>query len=97
MSWTREIEAAHDVNALSTSHFMKGKHYANFETLDAKIAAALKKILVNSNFKKKVHLEEQKAQQDNRFFRGRQVACMIYEHFHVVGTHKSVLDFSDPS
>ena len=35
---------------------------ANFEMLDAKIASALNKIIQNSNFKKKVSLEEHKAQ-----------------------------------
>ena len=35
----------------------------NFEMLDAKIASALNKIINNSQFKKKVSLEEQKAQE----------------------------------
>ena len=36
--------------------------FPNFEMLDAKIACALNKIVQNSHFKKKVSLEEQKAQ-----------------------------------
>ena len=35
--------------------------------LDAKIASALNKIIQNSNMKKKVSLEEQKAQKEDRF------------------------------
>ena len=42
--------------------------------LIAKIASSLKKVIRNSNFKKRVNLEEQKAQSDDRFLRGRQVA-----------------------
>ena len=42
--------------------------------LIAKIASSLKKVIQNSNFKKRVNLEEQKAQLDDRFLRGRQVA-----------------------
>ena len=38
-----------------------------FEVLDAKIASALNKIIQNSQFKKKVSLEEQKAQKEDRF------------------------------
>ena len=39
----------------------------NFEMLDAKIASALKKIIRNSHLKKKVSLEERKAQKKDRF------------------------------
>ena len=35
--------------------------------LDAKIASALNKIIQNSQFKKKVSLEEQNAQKEDRF------------------------------
>ena len=43
------------------------KDFSNFEMLDAKIASALNKIIQNSQFKKKVSLEEQKAQKEDRF------------------------------
>ena len=49
--------------------------------LDAKIASALNKIIQNSQFKKKVSLEEQKAQKEDQFLRGRQIAFMIYDNF----------------
>ena len=39
--------------------------------------SSLKKIIQNSNFKKRVYLEDQKAQLDDRFLRGRQIAFMI--------------------
>ena len=39
-------------------------HFPNYESLDARIAPALNKIIQNSYFKKKVSLEEQKAQKD---------------------------------
>ena len=37
--------------------------------LDAKIASALNKIIHNSHFKKKVSLEEQKAQKEDGFLK----------------------------
>ena len=42
--------------------------------LIAKIASSLKEVIQNSNFKKRVNLEEQKGQFEDRFLRGRQVA-----------------------
>ena len=53
----------------------------NFEVLDARIASALKGIIHNSHFKRRISLEEQKAQKEDRFLRGRQIAYLIYEYF----------------
>ena len=63
--------------------------------LDAKIASALNKIIPNSHVKKKVSLEEQKAQKEDRFLRGRQIAFMINDYFRVTGAHDTVLDYAD--
>ena len=63
--------------------------------LDARIASALNKIIQNSYFKKKASLEEQKAQKEDRFLRGRQIACMFYDDFRVTGAHDKVLDYAD--
>ena len=63
--------------------------------LDAKIASALNKIIQNTHFKKKVSLEEQKAQKEDGFLRGRQIAFMIYDYFRVTGAHDAVLDSAD--
>ena len=63
--------------------------------LDAKIASALNKIIHNSQFKKKVSLEEQKAQKEDQFLRGRQIAFMIHDYFRVTGAHDTALDFAD--
>ena len=63
--------------------------------LDAKIASALNKIIQNSQFKKKVSLQEQKAQEEDQFLRGRQIAFMIYDYFRVSGAHYTVLDYAD--
>ena len=70
-------------------------HFPNFEMLDARIASALNKIIQNSHFKKKVSREELKAQKEDRFLRGRQIAYMIYDYFRVTGAHDTFLDFAD--
>ena len=49
----------------------------------------------NSHFKRKISLEEQKAQKEDRFLRGRQIAYLIYEYFRVTGTDSSVENYTD--
>ena len=61
----------------------------------SKIASALNKIIQNSHFKKKVSFEEQKAQKEDPFLRGRQIAFMIYDCFRVTGAQDTVLDYVD--
>ena len=67
----------------------------NFEVLDARIASALNKIIHNSHFKRRISLEEQKAQKQDSFLRGRQIAYLIYDHFRVTGNHDSVENYAD--
>ena len=63
--------------------------------LDAKIASALTRSSRILTSKKKVGVEEQKAQKEDRFIRGRQIACMIYDCFLFTGAHDTVLDHAD--
>ena len=68
----------------------------NFEVLDARIASALNKIIHNSHFKRRISLEEKKkAQKQDRFLRGRQIAYLIYEYFLVTGANDSVENYAD--
>ena len=67
----------------------------NFDVLDTKIASALNRISHNSHFKRRVSQEEQKAQKEDRFLRGRQIAYLIYEYFRVTGANDSVENYAD--
>ena len=67
----------------------------NFEVFDANIASALNRIIHNTHFKRKVCLEEQKAQKEDRFLRGRQIAYLIYEYLRVTGANDSVENYAD--
>ena len=67
----------------------------NVEVRDAKIASALNRIIRNSHFKRKVSLEEQRAQKEDRFCRGTQIASLIYEYFRVAGANDSVENYAD--
>ena len=59
------------------------------------MASTLNKIIQNSHFKKMVSLEEQTAQKEDRFLRGRQIAYMAYDYFRVTDAHDTVLDYAD--
>ena len=95
MLWIKEVEMVDSVDDLKSSCSTAGKNFPNFEMLDAEIASALNKIIQNSQFKKKVSLEEQKSHKEERFQRGRQIAFMIYDYFRVTGAHDTVLDYAD--
>ena len=65
--WIKEVELVDSVNDLKSSCSVRGIQMTNFEVLDAKIASALNKIIHYSHFKRRVSLEEQKAQKEDRF------------------------------
>ena len=67
----------------------------NFEVLDAKIASARNRIIHNTQFKRNVSLEKQKAQKETRFLRGRQTAYLIYEYFLATGANHYFQNYAD--
>ena len=83
------------VDELRSSSSPRGISMPNFELLDARIASALNKIIHNSHFRRKISLEEQKAQKEDCFLRGRQIAYWIHDHFWVTGSHDSVENYAD--
>ena len=83
------------MDELRSSSSTRGISMPNFEVLDARIASALNKIIHNSQFKRRISLEEQKAQKEDRFLRGRQIAYLIDNYFRVTGTHDSVENYAD--
>ena len=89
------MDMVDSLDELKSSRSVYGKDFPNFEKLHAKIASALNKIIQSSHFKKKVSLEDQKAQKEDRFLRGRQIAFMIHDYFRVTGAHDTVLDYAD--
>ena len=84
------MELVDSVDDLRSSSSIRGIRMPNFEVLDARIASALNKIIHNSHFKRRISLDEQKAQKQDRFLRGRQIACLIYGYFRVIGVNDSV-------
>ena len=95
MQWIKEVELVDSVDELRSTSSTRGISMPNFEVLDARIASALNEIIHNYHFKRKIRLEEQKAQKEYRFLRGRQIAYLIYDHFRVSGSHDSVENYTD--
>ena len=95
MLWIKEVEMVESVDDLKSSRSIKGTPGPDFELLDARIASALNKINHNTRFKKKVSLEEMKAQKEDRFLRRRQIVYLIYEYFRVTGANDSVENYAD--
>ena len=89
------MEMVDSVDELRSSSSIRGISMPNFEVLDARIASALNQIIHNSQFKRRISLEEQKAQKQDRFLRDRQIAYLTYDHFRVTGTHDSVENYAD--
>ena len=86
---------AKSVDDLVTSQLIEGHAFPQFEMLDAKIASALKRVITNQYFRKRMNVEEQHAQKYNRFLQGRLIAYMIYESFRATVAHDAALDLSD--
>ena len=67
MLWIKEVEMVDSADDLKSSCSVKGIRMPDFLVLDAKIASALNRIIHNTQFKRKVSLEEQKAQKRGPF------------------------------
>ena len=97
MHWIKEIECAKSIDELMTSRsIVERTDFPDFDMLDAMIASASKKLLnTYIHFRKRVSVEEQRAQKYDRILRGRQSAYKIYEHFRATGAHEAVQGLSD--
>ena len=94
MSWIEEVEMVDSEDDLKSSHSLQGcTHFPNFEMLDAKIASALNKIIQNSTSRKRAVWR--KAQQGDRFLRGRQIVLHDLRQFPGYWCSCTVLDYAD--
>ena len=96
MLWIKEVKMVNSVDdQKSPCSIQRITPFPHFELLHTRTASSLNKTIQNSYFKKKVSLEEQKAQKADRFLRGRQIAYSIYDYFRVTGLDDSALDYAD--
>ena len=76
MQWIKEVELDSVDELKSSSSSVRGISMPNFEVLDARIATALNKIIHNSQFKRRISLEEQKGP-IREPFPSRQTDCLL--------------------
>ena len=95
LHWIEEVEIVDSVDELKSSSSVRGIRMPDFEVLDARIASGLNRFIHNSHFRRRISVEEQEAQKQDRFLRGRQIAYLIYEYFRVTGATDSVDNFAD--
>ena len=96
MHWIKDVEIAKTIADLMTSRSIVGRtDCPDYEMLDAKIASAMKNLLTSVHFRRRGSVEEQRAQNEGQFLRGRQIAYMIYEHFPATGAYEAVQGQSD--
>ena len=97
MHWIKEVEMAKSIDERVTSRSIVGRtNSPDFDVLDAMIASALKTLLdKHIHFRRRVSVEEQRAQTCDRFLRGRQVAYMIFVRFHATRAYEAVQGLPD--
>ena len=97
MHWIEEVEKATSFDELVTSRSIVVRNdFTDYDMLHTIVASALKRHLVKHvHFRKRVTVEEHRAQTYDRSLRGRHNADMIYEHFRATGAHKPVQGLSD--
>ena len=99
MHRVKEVEIAKSIDDLMTSQSITGpRDSPRYDMLDAMIASAFEKTsrqACSLPKKKKVSVEEQRAQKDDLFLRGRQITFMICEHFPSTGAYEAVQGLSD--
>ena len=93
MHWIKEVEIARSIDELMTSRSILGRNdFTDYDMLDAMIASALKRLLdKHIRFRKRVSVEEQRAQRYDRFLRGRQIVC----NFLATGAYEAIQGLSD--
>ena len=82
MQWIKEMDIAKSIDDLITTRSIVGRSdFPDYEMLDAKMASALSKLFDRHTHSQMKDVGEQRAQNDDRFSRGRQIAFMIYDQF----------------
>ena len=95
MLWIKEVEMVESVDDLKSSCSIRGIQTPDFEVLDAKITSALNRIIHNTRFKKRISLEEMKAQKRGSLSSRKADRVPDHEYFRVTGAKDSVENYAD--
>ena len=96
MHWITEVQMAKSIGVFMTSRSTTRRiHFLDYDLLDANIASALKKLITNMHFRRRVCTEELRPQNETRFLRGRHIASLIYEQFRATSAYDAAHGLSD--
>ena len=84
MQWIKEVELVDSVDELRSSTSTRGISMPNFEVTRCEDCFSAEQIWRNK-----------RAQKQDRFLRGRQIAYLIYEYLRVTGANDSVENCAD--
>ena len=91
LQWIKEIYEAKSLDDLITPKSMTGKDFIDYKEVDLVMASTMKRCNdKQTHFRKKISVEEQRAQKDNRFLRVRQIAHLIFEYFRPAGSFDEI-------
>ena len=71
------------------------KKWPKFNMGQNRTSLNVPRVIHGTQFKRRINLEEQDTQKEDRFLHGRQIACLICECFRVTGTNDSVENYAD--
>ena len=95
VSWIKKVDTVHSVEKLQSSRSVSGMNFPIIMNTGREDWCWVNKIIQNSNIKKKVGLEQQKAQKEDPFFRAKQISFMIYDNFRMTDAHDQVLNYAE--
>ena len=95
MQWIKKMELNDSTDELRISSSIRDISVPNFEVLDAMSTSALNKFIHNSHFKKRISLEEQKAQKQDCFLRGKRFFSLDLRSLPGHWEHDSVENYTD--
>ncbi len=84
--WIIEVDSGKSIDEFDGS--------GAFPSLDAKLAAAITKI-VSGNLSHKIHLAMETRAKTGRMLTGRQMLLMVYDHYKISEVEGALLDFED--
>ena len=79
--WIKEVEMVDSLDELKSSRSVYGKRFSKLRDAGREDCLGSEQDHPEFPVQKKVSLDEKKAQKDDRFLRGRQIAFMIYDYF----------------
>ena len=95
MLWIQEVEMVESVDDLLRRRQVESVDSRILRRLMRRLRPPWKRSSWTPTSRKEISLEDRKAQMEDRFLSGRQIAFMIYEYFQVTGAHEAVVDDSD--